>query len=179
MTVPYDTGLLESEIEKQYLKMKLDAETGGYHLNPDIEFSRNLVRGLMKNKKRYGYESCPCRLASGNRAEDIDIICPCDYRDQDIAQYQACYCSLYVNDAILTGEHLLFPVPERRPSRMQRAKNNIVKQFSPVSAPTSQILVWRCKVCGYLCARDEPPDLCPICKAKKDRFEQLFVLVKS
>jgi ferredoxin-thioredoxin reductase catalytic chain len=32
--------------------------------------------------------------------------------------------------------------------------------------------VWRCKVCGYLCARDEPPDLCPICKVKKERFER-------
>jgi ferredoxin-thioredoxin reductase catalytic chain len=32
--------------------------------------------------------------------------------------------------------------------------------------------VWRCKVCGYLCARDEPPDICPICKVKKERFER-------
>jgi ABC-type ATPase with predicted acetyltransferase domain len=22
--------------------------------------------------------------------------------------------------------------------------------------------VWRCKVCGYLCARDGPPEVCPI-----------------
>jgi ferredoxin-thioredoxin reductase catalytic chain len=34
--------------------------------------------------------------------------------------------------------------------------------------------VWRCKVCGYLCARDEPPELCPICKASKDRFERFM-----
>lgn len=32
--------------------------------------------------------------------------------------------------------------------------------------------VWRCVVCGYLCARKEPPAVCPICKAKKDRFEE-------
>ena len=173
MNVPFEyAGLLETEIEKLYQKMKEDAETMGYHLNPDIAFTKNLIRGLVKNQQRYGYESCPCRLASGNKAEDLDIICPCDYRDSDIEQYKACYCSLYVNDAILTGENLLFPVPERRPSRMQRAKNNIVKHFSPLSAPASQIPVWRCKVCGYLCARDEPPDLCPICKAKKDRFER-------
>jgi rubrerythrin len=31
--------------------------------------------------------------------------------------------------------------------------------------------VWRCVVCGYLCARELPPPICPICKAKKDRFE--------
>ena len=34
--------------------------------------------------------------------------------------------------------------------------------------------VWRCKVCGYLCGRDEPPEVCPICKAKKDRFERFM-----
>ena len=31
--------------------------------------------------------------------------------------------------------------------------------------------VWRCRVGGYLAARDEPPEICPVCKAKKDRFE--------
>ncbi len=34
--------------------------------------------------------------------------------------------------------------------------------------------VWRCKVCGYLCARDEPPGLCPVCKAGKERFERFL-----
>jgi rubrerythrin len=34
--------------------------------------------------------------------------------------------------------------------------------------------VWRCRVCGYLCARDEPPAVCPVCKAQKERFERFF-----
>ena len=34
--------------------------------------------------------------------------------------------------------------------------------------------VWRCRVCGYLCARDNPPETCPICKAGKDRFERFM-----
>jgi len=34
--------------------------------------------------------------------------------------------------------------------------------------------VWRCKVCGYLCAREGPPEICPICKAKKERFERFM-----
>jgi rubrerythrin len=34
--------------------------------------------------------------------------------------------------------------------------------------------VWRCKVCGYLCAREEAPEPCPICKAHKDRFERFM-----
>lgn len=34
--------------------------------------------------------------------------------------------------------------------------------------------IYRCKVCGYLCARENPPELCPICKADKDRFERIL-----
>lgn len=33
------------------------------------------------------------------------------------------------------------------------------------------IRVWRCKVCGYLCARAGPPETCPICKVSRERFE--------
>ena len=34
--------------------------------------------------------------------------------------------------------------------------------------------VYRCKICGYLCARENPPEICPICKAEKDRFERFL-----
>ena len=34
--------------------------------------------------------------------------------------------------------------------------------------------VYRCRVCGYLSARDEPPERCPVCKAEKDRFERFM-----
>ena len=30
------------------------------------------------------------------------------------------------------------------------------------------------KACGYLCARHEPPEICPVCKVKKDRSERLI-----
>ncbi|MDD2428474.1 MAG: ferritin family protein [Eubacteriales bacterium] len=31
---------------------------------------------------------------------------------------------------------------------------------------------WVCKVCGYVYEGAEPPDICPVCKAPKDAFEQ-------
>ncbi|AKG53141.1 rubredoxin [Dehalogenimonas sp. WBC-2] len=156
-------------IEKHYQKLNTEAENGGYHLNPDMEFTKSLVEGLLVNTGRYGYQACPCRLASGVKAEDLDIICPCDYRDPDISQYGACFCSLYVNTPILQGKEKLQPVPERRGQEMPEPKEK-----APVSGVTIQFSqpVWRCKVCGYLCARSEPPDICPICKAPKERFER-------
>ena len=85
----------EKEIERVYPILKKEAESGGYFLNPDADFTKNLIRGLLKNEQRYGYRACPCRLASGKKEEDLDIICPCDYRDPDLNDFGACYCALY------------------------------------------------------------------------------------
>jgi ferredoxin-thioredoxin reductase catalytic subunit len=79
------------EIDKLYERLKKDAEAYGYHLNPDVDFTKELVAGILMNEKRYGYWDCPCRLASGNKQEDLDIVCPCDYRDQDVMEYGTCY----------------------------------------------------------------------------------------
>jgi ferredoxin-thioredoxin reductase catalytic chain len=53
--------------------------------------SKALVKGLLVNEKRYGYQACPCRLAAGRREEDQDIVCPCDYRDADVVESDSCY----------------------------------------------------------------------------------------
>ena len=163
---------LEKQIDALYEKLRKDAENAGYHLNPDVAFTKDLIRGLLVNDQRYGYRACPCRLASGDRDEDLDIICPCDYRDPDLDDYGACYCALYVSEAVLKGEKTVASIPERRPSREERVAETLTartERFSELPYP-----VWRCKVCGYLCAREKPPDPCPICKAKKDRFERFI-----
>jgi len=168
MNVPEIT---ENSVDATYARLKKDAEQGGYNLNPDVDFTKNLIRGILKNEFRYGYGACPCRLASGKKDEDLDIICPCDYRDPDLTEFGACYCALYVNDSIVRGQQKVAPVPERRPPRSQRTKSTIrIAMGSPSSA--FSFPVWRCKVCGYLCAREEPPGVCPICKATKERFER-------
>ncbi len=32
---------------------------------------------------------------------------------------------------------------------------------------------WVCKVCGYIHDGVEPPAICPVCKAPKDKFEMV------
>jgi ferredoxin-thioredoxin reductase catalytic subunit len=81
----------EDEITLVYKRLKKDAEDNGYHLNPDVEMTRDLVKGILANEKRYGYWNCPCRLASGSKAEDLDMICPCDYRDADVLEFGTCF----------------------------------------------------------------------------------------
>ena len=88
MSIP---AIAPEEVERLHEKLKKEAEAGGYHLNPDAEMTRALVKGLLTNEKRYGYQACPCRLAAGRKEEDLDIVCPCDYRDADVVEFDACY----------------------------------------------------------------------------------------
>jgi len=160
------------EIDKLYIRLDKEAKSGGYHLNPNIDFTKELVEGLLVNEKRYGYWACPCRLADGDKQEDLDIICPCDYRDSDLNDYGTCYCGLYVSKDVVDDKKEIGSIPERRPEkRNERLQFKSKKQKSRDKVGRLDYPVWRCRVCGYLAARDEPPEICPVCKAKKDRFE--------
>jgi ferredoxin-thioredoxin reductase catalytic chain len=162
----------EKDIDGLHDRLEGEAENSGYHLNPDREFTRGLVRGLLINEKRYGYWACPCRLAAGDRDKDLDIICPCDYRDPDLDEYGQCYCGLYVSQEVLDGEREVGSIPERRGQKQVRKEEGSAGGFDRgLSLPYP---VYRCRVCGYLCARDNPPQVCPVCKAKKDRFERFI-----
>ncbi len=165
-------------------RAEADARTGGYYLNPDAAFLQSLLEGLKQNEERYGYPSCPCRLASGKFEFDRDIICPCDYRDPDVAEFGACYCALYVRKDINEGTTELKPVPERRPLEKQ-SRAYTIAAVPPEEKPaavakeeaeaTSEVKpkLWYCKQCGYVVFRDEPPYICPVCKAKREMFAEI------
>lgn len=174
------------EVRKLYERLRKEADDGGYTLNPDEKFTLDLVQGLHDNIKRFGYMACPCRLAYGEKARDVDIICPCYYRDPDLEEHGACYCCLYVNEDWISGKKPNKSIEDRRPpefvldgySEPEASPSSSGSDGSPSSLspqPSSlKLPVWRCKVCGYLAARDEPPGKCPICKATKDRFERFM-----
>jgi len=170
---------IAEDVDKLYARLQSEAGAGGYHINPDEEFTRDLVEALLINTQRYGYQSCPCRLAEGIRDQDLDIICPCDYRDPDLTEFGACYCALYVSGEIARGEGEVRSIPERRPSQRDRSPEGGSGRGgegvkNPEGAKELEYPVWRCPVCGYLCAREHPPENCPICKADKDRFKRFL-----
>jgi ferredoxin-thioredoxin reductase catalytic chain len=105
-----------SNIEEMYERLKKVNEARGYFFSKNDTLARELIAGLLTNKERYGYMCCPCRLASGDRDTDKDIICPCDYREADVKEYGSCYCNLYVSKEWNEGMVLNVPVPERRPA---------------------------------------------------------------
>ncbi|MFQ6068257.1 MAG: ferredoxin-thioredoxin reductase catalytic domain-containing protein [Candidatus Bathyarchaeia archaeon] len=174
-------------LEKMRQRALSDARTYGYYLNPDSNFLKDLLEGLRRNEERYGYPSCPCRLASGQFEFDRDIICPCDYRDPDVEEFGYCYCALYVRRDVFEGKKPIAPIPERRPTEMQArayevavktsAENSASKTIAKVIEETSNITMkmWYCKQCGYVCFREEPPYICPICKAKREMFAEITI----
>ena len=168
--------------EKQSIleSMQNNARYHGYYLCPDTELLNILLDGLTVNTNRYGYGSCPCRVASGTKTYDADIICPCEYRDADVDAFGMCYCGLFVSEHIKNNPSQLGPIPERRPKEVQESaltavekkQGTLVIRSKKMKPPkSSPLVVWRCTVCGYLCARETPPPVCPICKAKAERFE--------
>jgi len=101
--------------EKLYEILKKSQETKGYFFNKDKDRVFELLEALLVNKERYGHMACPCRLASGDSNLDLDIICPCVYREDDVKEFGSCYCNLYVskkwNEEKISHDY----VPERKP----------------------------------------------------------------
>ena len=54
-----EAEIAQAEIDKLYEKLNREAEAAGYHLNPDVDFTKKLVKSLIVNGRRYGYWACP------------------------------------------------------------------------------------------------------------------------
>lgn len=173
-------------MEQARKRAEADARTNGCFLNPDDAFLNDLFEGLVKNEERYGYPLCPCRVGSGKLELDRDILCPCDYRDPDVQEYGCCYCAMYVRKDVAEGKTQWRPIPERRPMEKQLRAEAAAKTVSqvPVGVPAPSVQVpkesglvtkklWYCRQCGYVCYREDPPYICPICKAKREMFTEI------
>jgi len=104
----------EKTMEDTTKIVEMVAEHNGWKLCPDEELLEMLKEGLMKNYNRYGYFSCPCRDASGNKEKDKDIICPCNYCVPDQKEYGHCYCGLYLTKEYYETGRMPQAIPERR-----------------------------------------------------------------
>ena len=187
---------MTNNIEQLKRRAEADAKTSGCFLVPDADLLQGFLEGLQTNEQRYGYASCPCRLASGILEYDRDILCPCDYRDPDVAEFGACYCRLYVSKDVFEGKKDLPSVPERRPLEKQTRAfqaasmpmgasptlaGKAIAPGAPKEAGEDLVEIrpklWYCKQCGYVVYREDPPFVCPICKAKREMFGEIKIKV--
>lgn len=153
------------EIDDYIKKLRNSVKNTQYILTQDEELLSDLCDGLLTGDKTLGYPFCPCRESTGDKKTDLHAVCPCIYREQDLAEYGMCYCGLYVTEEFIKSGKKPLPIPDRQYEiRSQVAENKIPESQTAIS-------VWRCTVCGYLCAMDFPPLRCPVCRANSDRFE--------
>ncbi|KDE55753.1 ferredoxin-thioredoxin reductase catalytic domain-containing protein [Methanoculleus sp. MH98A] len=85
----------EEGIEEARARAKEYAKEKDYILNPDEKQLSAVLRGLARNKERFGEAYCPCRLRSGDPEKDRIIICPCIYHEKEIEEQGTCHCRLF------------------------------------------------------------------------------------
>lgn len=158
-------------IQSETKKIRETAGKGGYQMHPDEAFVEGLVEGILTNRDRYGYDSCPCRLATGDADKDRSIVCPCDFRDDDLADFAACFCALYVSDGYKGDDNPY--VPDRWDPEAAPADPGAPADAAGFSAMAAQV----CTVCGYMAVKGKPPRRCPVCGASHDRFQAVRIAV--
>lgn len=104
-----DTRRLETSDENEILAWAEDyAKKNGWGPNPDKELLAAVIRGLARNKKKYGERYCPCRIRSGDKEKDRALICPCIFHEDEIAREGHCHCRLYyrkdANKSVTEGQ---------------------------------------------------------------------------
>jgi len=86
----------EEDMEKLIKECEDYAKQKGLRLNPNEEIVERIIRGLLKNEKKYGKRYCPCRRVTGDPEKDDKIVCPCAYHLDEIERDGKCFCQLFV-----------------------------------------------------------------------------------
>ena len=88
--------------------------------------------------------------------------------------------AFYVDDEIHGGRKQARAIPERRPYDKQMAALGLAEKETKEEAIGEMIKSSRkllyCKRCGYVVFSDDPPYVCPICKAKREMFEEIVTV---
>lgn len=74
---------------------KAYAHKQGFALNTDEKQLNTVIKGLVRNKTKFGRPYCPCRIRSGDEEKDMAIECPCVFHKEEIANHGQCHCNLY------------------------------------------------------------------------------------
>ena len=92
---PMENEAVETAEEKEIRAWAEEYAKNGLVLNPDAKVLATVIRGLARNRKKFGERYCPCRIRSGDKEKDRDIICPCIYHKEEIAGEGHCHCNLF------------------------------------------------------------------------------------
>jgi len=86
---------LDKEGEKLKKVLQKYAESKELKLNENEKALEGILTALLRNKKFKGEIYCPCRMVTGNKEKDKDIICPCVFHRGEIELQGKCKCTLF------------------------------------------------------------------------------------
>ncbi len=88
----------------------------GYKFNTEAEFVDEVLESEIEILARDGDVYCPCRVITGDPAQDVKIICPCIpfFLDQ-FAAISKCWCGLFILDSVEDGADLIGVIDEVEP----------------------------------------------------------------
>lgn len=70
----------------------------GYKFNPDEEMVDFLLEQQVLIERKHGSPFCPCQARTGNREEDMKIVCPCiPYHQKHFNAMKQCWCGLFIH----------------------------------------------------------------------------------
>lgn len=83
----------KEEVRKVYEKF---TEGNDFMLNPDSNHVNMVIDGVLANEKKFGLKLCPCRLRDGTKERDLQLICPCNFKSQEVWTKEGrCWCGLF------------------------------------------------------------------------------------
>ena len=84
----------EKELLKAWENFTKDND---FKLNPDKTHVSFIVKGVLNNEEQFGLKLCPCRLRDGTMEQDLELICPCNFKMHDTWKTKGmCWCGLFV-----------------------------------------------------------------------------------
>ena len=82
-------------------------EPMGFTFTPDTELAEFLLDQEVALERRHGVPFCPCRPIRGDRARDMQIVCPCiPFHRRHFDAMKRCWCGLFVHHGVTDPDRL-------------------------------------------------------------------------
>jgi ferredoxin-thioredoxin reductase catalytic chain len=93
---PTKTTMTRSEFRQAIERF---AEKNEFQVCSDKAKVDSLFDGIFANEQNHGFKYCPCRLATKDFAEDLKLVCPCNFIAHETYKGKEdgeCWCGLFV-----------------------------------------------------------------------------------
>lgn len=69
-----------------------------FALNSDEEHLGFTLEGILRCERQQGLKYCPCRVITEDFNNDLELICPCNFKIQKTWEEQGrCWCGLFID----------------------------------------------------------------------------------